>query len=53
VANTSDIKNVQEIPFEKVAIQVKGRKYFFGSELTESERCWLTQEIKDWLSYTD
>ena len=53
VANTSDIKNVQEIPFEKVAIQVKGRKYFFGNELTESERCWLTQEIKDWLISTD
>jgi serine/threonine protein kinase len=53
VANIADIKNVQEIPFEKIAIQVKGRKYFFGKELTESERCWLTQEIKDWLSSTN
>ena len=53
VSNTADIKNVKEIPFEKIAIQVKARKYFFGKELTESERCWLTQEIKDWLSSTN
>jgi hypothetical protein len=27
--------------------------YSFAQELTESEREWLFQEIRDWLNYKD
>ncbi|XWK88149.1 MAG: serine/threonine-protein kinase [Phormidium sp.] len=46
---TSQIKNVEAIPFEGIIIETGKEVYRFGKKLTESERDWLVQEIKDWL----
>ncbi|MBW4650467.1 MAG: serine/threonine protein kinase [Kastovskya adunca ATA6-11-RM4] len=44
------ILSVEATLFENVAIQTKLNRYTFGQELTELERQWLVQEIKDWLA---
>ncbi|MBE9228131.1 serine/threonine protein kinase [Phormidium sp. LEGE 05292] len=46
---TSQIKNLEVIPFEGIIIETGKEVYRFGKKLTESEREWLVQEIKDWL----
>jgi hypothetical protein len=46
---TSQIKNVEAIPFEGIIIETEEEVYRFGKKLTESERDWLVQEIKHWL----
>ena len=51
VAEISQIKNIQQIPFEELTIQTRMLSYSFAQDLTESERDWLFQEIQDWLNY--
>ncbi|MFB2935920.1 serine/threonine protein kinase [Aerosakkonemataceae cyanobacterium BLCC-F154] len=46
---TSQIKSVEVIPFKGIIIETRRKVYRFGKRLTESEREWLVQEIKDWL----
>jgi serine/threonine protein kinase len=49
----SDIKKIKKIPFAELTIQTRMTSYSFAQELTESEREWLFQEIRDWLNYKD
>ncbi len=51
VEEISQIKNLQQIPFEELTIQTRMLSYSFAQDLTESERDWLFQEIQDWLNY--
>jgi serine/threonine protein kinase len=46
----SAIKDFKQIPFKELTIETKVFSYSFGQELTELERSWLFQEIKDWLN---
>jgi serine/threonine protein kinase len=51
VEEISQIKNIQQIPFEELTIQTRMLSYSFAQDLTESERDWLFQEIQDWLHH--
>jgi len=51
VEEISQIKNLQQIPFEELTIQTRMLSYSFAQDLTESERDWLFQEIQDWLNH--
>jgi serine/threonine protein kinase len=46
----SSIKDLKQIPFKELTIETQILSYSFGQELTEIERTWLFQEIKDWLN---
>jgi serine/threonine protein kinase len=46
----SAITDFYQIPFKEITIKMRLRKYSLGEELTESERDWLFQEIRDWLN---
>ena len=49
----SDIKNLQQIPFQELIIQTRMLNYSFAEQLTESERDWLFNEIQNWLNYQE
>ena len=49
VVLTSEITEIEQIPFTEIAIKSRMVSYPLGQELTESERSWLAQEIRDWL----
>jgi len=49
----ADIKKVQQIPFQELTIQTHMLTSSFAEKLTESEREWLFNEIKNWLDYQE
>jgi serine/threonine protein kinase len=53
VEEISQIKNIQQIPFEELTIKTRMLSYSFAQDLTESDRDWLFQEIQDWLNHRD
>ncbi|MEQ8972710.1 MAG: serine/threonine-protein kinase [Coleofasciculus sp. C1-SOL-03] len=46
----SQIETIKTIPFQEILIQTESTRYTVAQELTEPERDWLVQEIKDWLN---
>jgi serine/threonine protein kinase len=46
----SEIKHLKKNDFNQITISTQNQTYFFGQDLTESERDWLFQEIQDWLN---
>ncbi|MFP4122517.1 MAG: protein kinase domain-containing protein, partial [Coleofasciculus sp.] len=46
----SQIETIKTIPFPKILIQTESTRCTVAQELTEPERDWLVQEIKDWLN---
>ena len=49
--DTSQIETIKTIPFQEILIQTESTRCTVAQELTEPERDWLVQEIKDWLNY--
>jgi serine/threonine protein kinase len=46
----SSIKDFKQIPFKELTVETRILSYSFGQELTEPERSWLFQEIKNWFN---
>ncbi|HAG85049.1 MAG TPA: serine/threonine protein kinase [Cyanobacteria bacterium UBA12227] len=50
VGKISHIQNVKQIPFTEIRLETQMMSYSLGQELTENERRWLAQQIKNWLN---
>ena len=46
----SQIETIKTIPFQEILIQTQSTRCTVAQDLTEPERDWLVQEIKDWLN---
>ncbi|MEQ9372171.1 MAG: serine/threonine-protein kinase [Coleofasciculus chthonoplastes F3-SA18-01] len=51
IIDISQIETIKTIPFQEILIQTESTRRTVAQELTEPERDWLVQEIKDWLNY--
>lgn len=47
---TPHIQEVKQIPFKEVSLKTLMLEYNFGQQLTETERNWLAEEIRSWLT---